>query len=562
MQGQGWSLPDTPLDLSYRAKVLKISVDYIIRFGTFVAGTKTTDSDIIWTCYDITNSKIVEPSNIKMFSSSNNVSDKFEATVQFDSNCTSFRLMAHVATTSTASYTVRVDNITVSPSVYVYGSPVTDPKTFTSTPFNFGNGTVVASISRSGAFALIEGTMIVGSTLPTGIFGFSLPAGLVADYSQVPKGALNTDAYQLVGTARGYGPVFNNEIGIVQRFGGSTTQFQFTSESSSDWSTSTPVTWVAGSVIEFEIKVQILGWSSSVQMSDSYDGRVISLHAYRTSNSSAIASSTDTLITFPVVAKDSVGAFNGTFDTYTILSAGDYLVSGVLSWATGASSTFTQAKIYVDGALYSIPSYTQCSASSFSSNPFSVLIPNLKAGQTIKIYGWVNAGSASVIQSDANKLTLLNISKIQGPQAIAANESVNCRYTNTAGTSIANSGDIVVPFVTRDFDNHGSWVTDTYASNSAQKVRLNATILFAAATYAAGNRILMSIYKNGSVFSYGCMNVVSAVITSEQGAFVNDTISLVSGDTLQVRVANNRTAGATNLSTSLGVNKLTIERVG
>ena len=100
VQGQGWATPATALDLSYRAKALKISVDYIVNSGTFVAGSRTTDSDIIWTCYDITTSKIVEPSNIKMCSNSTTGSDKFEATVQFDFNCTSFRLIAHVATTS------------------------------------------------------------------------------------------------------------------------------------------------------------------------------------------------------------------------------------------------------------------------------------------------------------------------------------------------------------------------------------------------------------------------------------------------------------------------------
>ena len=48
------------------------------------------------------------------------------------------------------------------------------------------------------------GTLIVGSSLPSGIFTFTLPSGLTADYSTLPKGLLNTDAYQNVGTAHAY----------------------------------------------------------------------------------------------------------------------------------------------------------------------------------------------------------------------------------------------------------------------------------------------------------------------------------------------------------------------
>ena len=116
-QGEGWAVATIPLDLSYRTKVLKISVDYIVNSGTFVAGSSTTDSDIIWSCYDITNGRVIEPSNIKMFSNSSTVSYKFEATVQFDILCTSFRLIAHCATTSALAYEIKVDNVTVSPSV-------------------------------------------------------------------------------------------------------------------------------------------------------------------------------------------------------------------------------------------------------------------------------------------------------------------------------------------------------------------------------------------------------------------------------------------------------------
>jgi len=114
VQGQGWSVPFT-VDPAYRAKSLKISVDYIVNSGTFVAGGTSTESDIIWYIYDVTNSQLIEPSNIKMFSNNSSISDKFEATFQSSSTGSSYRLIAHVQSVSALAYELKVDNITVSP---------------------------------------------------------------------------------------------------------------------------------------------------------------------------------------------------------------------------------------------------------------------------------------------------------------------------------------------------------------------------------------------------------------------------------------------------------------
>lgn len=534
--GNGFAI-DIPLDVSYRGKSLKISFDYI--FNT--VHSLWTENSMIWTCYDITNGKIVEPSNIKMFSKSTTVSDKFEATVQFDTNCTSFRLMGHMATIFGSANELKVDNVTVSPSVYVYGTPITDPKPYTSTPFNFGNGTVVTSISRSGAFALIEGTMTVGSTLPTGIFGFSLPSGFTADYSQVPKGATGGDSYQLVGTVRSY-QAPSNRIGIVQRYGASLTQFQFSSDGSSDWSTTTPITWVAGSIIEFEIKVQILGWSSSVQMSDSADTRVVAASA---SIAASATTTTGQPINFATVQFDTHGAVTtGAAWKYTAFTSGPFRVSLLID----ANATVSY-QLYKNGVTQGY--ITTAAINAFGSG---TRVLQLVAGDYIDI----RPDTGATIQAQS----FINIEKIQGPSAIAASENLNLRYINTAGTSIANTGDVVVPFATRDFDSHGSWVTDTFTSFTAQKVRVSANISFVSAAYAAGNRIVASIYKNGSFYSYGYFNGIAAAATIEQGAFVSDTVSLIAGDTLQIRVGNNRTAGATSLTTTAGTNRVNIERIG
>ncbi len=135
------------------------------------------------------------------------------------------------------------------------------------------------------------------------------------------------------------------------------------------------------------------------------------------------------------------------------------------------------------------------------------------------------------------------------------------RGTNVAGTSIANSGDVQVPFATLDFDTHGAFATPTYTVPVAGKYRVSATVNFASSTYAAGNVIFATIYKNGAVHSISAREDIQAIFTSLIGVSVDGVVSCVAGDTIDIRVQNTRTAGATTLSTTVGDNHLEIERI-
>ncbi len=135
------------------------------------------------------------------------------------------------------------------------------------------------------------------------------------------------------------------------------------------------------------------------------------------------------------------------------------------------------------------------------------------------------------------------------------------RGTNVAGTSIANSGDVQVPFATLDFDTHGAFATPTYTVPVAGKYRVSATINFASSTYAAGNVIFATIYKNGAAHSISAREDIQAIFTSLIGVSVDGVVSCVAGDTIDIRVQNTRTAGATLLSTTVGDNHLEIERI-
>ena len=184
-QGQGWSIPTTSLDVAYRAKSLKVYIDYIVNSGTFVAGSNNTESDVILYFYDITNGKLVEPSNIKFFSNSSTISDKIEATVQFDSNCIAFRTIIHCQSSSTLAYELKVDNVSVSPQSSVYANAQTSPVQYQPTWTGLGSVTNNSMYwQRDGSDMVLWGYVTTG-TVTNNAVTFTLPNGYAIDTARL-----------------------------------------------------------------------------------------------------------------------------------------------------------------------------------------------------------------------------------------------------------------------------------------------------------------------------------------------------------------------------------------
>jgi hypothetical protein len=146
-KGEGVSY-DFSISAADKAKVLQISFDYIVGSGTFVAGTSSTDSDVTVWIYDVTNSTLIQPSSYKLLSNSSTIASQFNATFQTASDSTSYRLIFHVGSTSSSAFTLKFDNIKVSPSTYVYGTPITDWQAVTPTFTGLGTVTAIEVYSR------------------------------------------------------------------------------------------------------------------------------------------------------------------------------------------------------------------------------------------------------------------------------------------------------------------------------------------------------------------------------------------------------------------------------
>lgn len=545
-QGQGWSVASFTVDPAYRAKALKISLDYIVNSGTFVAGSSTAESDVIWYIYDITNSQLIEPSNIKMFSNSSTISDKFEATFQTSATGASYRLIAHCQSTSALAYELKVDNITVGPQTYVYGTPVAELPDYTPTLSGLGTGSATINYCKVTKMAnrcridfrftkdasTGSGATAISFTLPSGIL---ISSTITANFFGGSAGSGNTTN----GNYEVYYDTSANNIKFLQNDG--------TNFVGSEWLASSSV----GGFIEFPVQ----GWASSVQISDSYDGREIALKLSTNSGSIATVATTWTTITFTTPDFDDVSGWNGS-DTYTFKSAGKYEI-GVMAGQNSASANYFKSGYRINGGS-DVPLTQSIGKAGGSALPFGGTKIKVNAGDTLQFRGFTE-GTEGI---GSTRTAFIN--KLSSSQAIASVEYINARYSTSAGQSIPNNTATIVEFGSKSFDSHNAVTTGPWKFTAmvSGKFRVSSMILFTSGGgWAAGEFVELMLYKNGSKYSdlnnYFCEAAHSTFVPVAG----TDVIELVAGDYIDVRCRQN--SGASLALNANGQNnhvEITLER--
>lgn len=467
-QGEGVSY-DFAIDIANKAKVLQISFDYLVNSGTFVAGSNSVDGDMIIYLYDITNSRLIEPSNIKLLSSSTTLSDKYRATFQTSSDSVNYRLIFHCASTSALAYSLKVDNISISPSVYVSGSPVTDWQSYT--PIFTGIGSVTSSIywRQVGTNMEIRGRCLAGTSSATTL-SVTLANGAVASSSSLSN-------MQAVGigfvsyTSTGLG----NNVTVYATPNTSTLTFQQASIGTINNGNGSGLFAINGE-LTFTASIPIQGWSASTRMSDGYDGRVITFSG---TQSSQAVTALVTSIAFTTI-KDSVGAWNGT--QYEVKTAGDYVVAPSFISSAGG----TTGIIYVNGSVpLSGNAYTSTTPTGGTVCAGSIILTNLKVGDLIS----VRSNVATTISSGQ-----LGIYKLSGSQTISASALVYARATIAGSTAITTV--TAIPYNTVAEDTHGRLSSPgRFTAGEAGLYMVGGNI-----TSAAANSF--RVFKNGLTHQY------------------------------------------------------------
>ena len=313
-----------------------------------------------------------------------------------------------------------------------------------------------------------------------------------------------------------------------------------------------PFTFGNADFADLSWSVPIVGWSSSVQMSDSANTRTIAL--ILTGSSTSITSSGNA-ITPTTVTKDSHAAFSGT--TWTSPVAGFYQLNATMGGGSVAQVSGDIMGVYYklnSGSVIALGLYrnTASITTSFYASGSAVLY--LNAGDTIQFYGVADkTQTISVFQA--------SIISWPGAASIGATETVAATYQNTNAQSVSNNTLTTITGWTKIRDTHSFCTTSGVCTlPAAGAYRASETLGFAVSSASTGV-VQATIVQAGSA---------STTCTSSTpfGSAGNSTVSVVSctfvgqaGDTLTFRGLQNN-GGSLSLSNTAAFNTMSVERVG
>jgi hypothetical protein len=558
LQGEGVSV-NFAIDRASRARVLKIEFDYLVNSGTFNAGTNTADSDLIVYIYDVDANQLIEPSTFKLYANATNIADRFSGYFQTSAASTNYRLIFHVATTNSSAWSLKVDNVVVAPSKYVYGTPITDWVEYTPTfnsGFSVGTGGGVFNKwywRRVGDSIQVRGSFKFGSSgfsMGSSYFFASLPSGRAFDFTKIPFGFDRIGVFDCFDE----GGTNQREVGTIVIDGTSNT-FHFAARRISDnisnrVQSNFPFTWGAGDEFFCQLEAPIQGWSSSVKMSDGYDGREIVCRAYRNTDQSVNTNGNSVKVQFSHVEIDTTNSFDVSNNRWICPSAGYYRINANLRLSgSNVLNNFYAVAIRINNSVRSEGISTPFAGSRQD------LICNdvfyLKAGDVVEIlvFGAGNNSSNAYFLEGGIMRTYVSIFKVQSPQTIAMGEVVAARYRTSSGQSIPIDTYTTVNFNIKDYDTHNAVTTGTnwvFTAPVAGIYNVSFRLLYNFFSVSAPLDMPTALYKNNNyVCEIGRMTVPTGgnVFPSMGGSA---DIQLNAGDTISIR-ANNFTGAARNL---------------
>lgn len=565
-QGQGASY-DFTIANADQAQPLQIGFEYTSS-GAFVAGTGVGAlSDVVVYIYDKTNGVLIQPTPF-VLPGGNGSNHKFSAKFQSASNSVAYRLIFHVASVNASAWTLTVDDVSVSPQLATYGSPVTDWIAYTPVLSNFGTATSIECFYRRVGDSIdIKGRFVCGTVVGSAaLVGF--PAGLIADANKI----IGSSNILMVGRwLRGNSTGATVKAGVLSVNSAALTGVSFsiddyTSATSPFVALNAGGIFATSDVVEFCAEgIPVSGWASNVLMSQDTSARVVSAVGYLGTNDRTVTAGTPLEIIFDTTSYDTHGAFNISNGRYTAPVAGYYSVKYACTFLTGGTAASeVDVWIYKNGTgtkYASVQMTPSASAKAYCATAITELY--LNAGDYVS--GWVNASgqNVTVYHGSGQQLNPFSITRISGPATIAASETVAAKAYNCT-TAVTTSGPIMV-FATKIFDTHGSYnaTTGLFTCPTAGKYRVMA--MFGASTSPTGSAntsTIMACQKNGvqtNIMGTFARQIAGALTPTFRGETIEDCLA---GDTLAVTIS--RDAGdSANFTTGGSQNSwLSFDRIG
>ena len=553
--GQG-VYADLDIDISDAGAVLNAMMSYAIASGTY------TDGDLEAWIVDTTNGTRIQLAPYKILNHALN-GDWFKGEFQTVSSSVAYRLCIHVAKPSTSAYTLKFDQITSGPQAQgkVYGSPITDWVSYTPTGSWVSNTTYTGYWRRIGD-SLEAQVKVATSGAPTSAtLTVNLPSGLTIDTAKLTNSAtlLNTlgqGAASDSGSTYILSTSYNSTTSVVAVYQNST------GGSETVVTQAAPFTFGASDYVVLSFKVPILGWSSSVVMSNDADTRVVAAYKHTDTPTGTLANSYN-VVKFTAMTQDTHAMYSASTGLWTIGVSGYYEIYSELELARTnfAAGDPHLCAVYVNGVAVAYGSVMSQGTVTRAFPKVNAII-KVNAGDTVGIYSYTNA--TGVTFSPSYGASSVSLRKISGPAQIAASESISARYTSTAANNLVT--DTIVDFATKDWDSHGAVTTGAswkFTAPISGEYQINVNYFLSAATAAAiGNFVGMYTSKNagaGLNFLAGdYVRTTSSVTKTFRGSV---KIKLLASETISL-LGYNDTGQTHAAQTTAGMNYIEINRVG
>ena len=566
-QGQGVSY-DFTIDNADLAKVLTVSFDYEILSGTYANGDLT-----VYLIQDPAGTPlVVQPAGYTVLAGTVGTKLKQIATFQTDSAIKTYRLCFHVASTNTSAYSLAVDNVVVGPQVVQYGAPVTDWVSYTPT-ITTSSGTLTNYTTDFKWRRIGDSIEILGRLEFTGAAGtwtqprFSLPPGLSIDSSKI--NLIDSD------TAFGIATLLDSSVtpysGRVVSVGSSTGIFTVAREEvsvsqviTSNITQAAPFAFGTGDEIKLSCKFPILGWSSTVQMSNDTDTRVVAAR-YVANQTQNITANTATKLVLGTKEFDTHSAFDSVNNQYVVPISGYYRITAMIAFINVPNNTTTlNAILFKNGSSVSDIAGTQAINLNNQHRVNGTQTVFANAGDTLYVAAYSGGALFTINQNSVWSYT--EFQRLSGPSAIASSETVAARYTSTAGTTVPigglGAGLVPVPFATKDYDSHGFFNGSTGVGTIpiSGVYRISSSAYFPSLSWTAFGKAIW-IRKNGS--SLAVITSYTPASASTTDLFLGGSVELRfnAGDTFDLNLFHNESSTRT-LSTLAGATQITIVRIG